>query len=94
MLVSLADDVTLQAGSSSTSRPWLDATLPTEQRLEALMGALKPQQKVAQLQTDAGGGVPELGLPPFTWQVGRRGTAAAVSQPKSCSRCPCQNAAC
>ena len=49
----------------------MDASLPIEQRLDALLGALTPQQKADQLQTDAGGAVPELGLQAFTWQVGR-----------------------
>ena len=68
-----ADNVTLQASNSTPSQPWLDASLPMEQRLDALLGALTPQQKAAQLQTDAGGAVPELGLQAFTWQVSGEG---------------------
>lgn len=68
-----ADNVTLQASNSTPSQPWLDAPLPMEQRLDALLGALTPQQKAAQLQTDAGGAVPELGLQAFTWQVSGEG---------------------
>lgn len=51
------------------ARPWLDASLPLEARVETLLGAMTPQQKAAQLQTDPGGALPELGVPPFAWQV-------------------------
>lgn len=88
-----ADNVTISgSGSSATSRPWLDSSLPLDQRVEALLAALTPQQKVAQLQTDAGGGVPELGLPPISWQV----RPAAWKPAEKCACCAwtaCNNAA-
>ncbi|KAL4443344.1 hypothetical protein ABPG75_011081 [Micractinium tetrahymenae] len=49
--------------------PWLDTGLSDAARVDALLGALSPQQKVAMLQTDPFGGFPELAVPDVIWQA-------------------------
>lgn len=40
-----------------------------DDRVEALLSALSPQQKAAMLQTDSFGGFPELAVPDIIWQA-------------------------
>lgn len=49
---------------------WLNTSRSVSDRVEALLKAMTTRQKVLNLGSDATmGGIPELGLPPFVWQV-------------------------
>ena len=50
------------------SRPWLNASLPTEQRLDALVDAMTPQELITQL-VKYSQRIDRLGVPAFPWHM-------------------------
>ena len=50
--------------------PWLDPTVPREQRVEDLLGRLTLEEKVSQLSTDSAG-ISRLGIRPMNWWAGQ-----------------------
>ncbi|KAL4434180.1 hypothetical protein ABPG75_000621 [Micractinium tetrahymenae] len=57
-----------RAAAATVRFPWQNASLPVEERVEALLARLTPKQKIAQLQSRPGNGIPGLGVPAFAWQ--------------------------
>lgn len=77
-----------RAAAATVRFPWQNASLPLEERVEALLARLTPTQKIAQLQSRPGNSIPELGVPAFDWQVGGQGCARALlrCQPRAQAR--------
>ncbi len=63
-------DAAARAAAATVRFPWQNASLPVDERVEMLLARLTPKQKIAQLQSRPGNGIPELGVPAFDWQVG------------------------
>ncbi|PSC75758.1 putative beta-D-xylosidase 7 [Micractinium conductrix] len=56
------------AAATTAQFAWQNASLPVNDRVEALLAALDPWQKVGQLQSRPGNGIPQLGVPDVNWQ--------------------------
>ena len=73
------------AGQESGDRPWLNASLPLEQRVDALVSRMTLAEKVSQMVNDAPA-IPRLGIPPYDWWnealhgVARAGLATVFPQ--------------
>lgn len=65
---------------------WQDSTLATDERVQALLGAMTIEEKMGQLLADAPG-IPRLGILPYNWWsealhgVARNGRATVFPQP-------------
>ena len=65
------------ADSASADFPWFDPSLPTAQRVAALISAMSLEQKIQQM-TGGGAPIPSLGLPEYNWcSEGSHGVARA-----------------
>ncbi|MBP3043667.1 glycoside hydrolase family 3 C-terminal domain-containing protein [Arthrobacter jiangjiafuii] len=67
--------VTLPAQQVPPGMPWMDPTLPPEERADLVVAAMTLEQKVNYLVQSGGTGVPELGLPPLRSKDGCCGLA-------------------
>jgi beta-glucosidase len=67
-----------QAGANrSQDRPWLNTSLPLEQRVNDLVSQMTLQEKVSQMLSNAPG-IPRLGIPAYDWwNEGLHGVARA-----------------
>ena len=61
--------------------PWLDPSVPREERVEDLLGRLSMEEKVSQLSTDSAG-ISRLGISPMNWWAGLRLLHGQQSNPK------------
>jgi beta-glucosidase len=75
LLLCVALAPALPAQSSPNGQPWLDASQPVEQRVDALVSAMTLQEKVSQLENHAAA-IPRLGVPEYDyWSEGLHGIA-------------------
>ena len=71
--------------ASAAGRPWEDTALPRAERIAALLEAMTPEEKMAQL-LDAAPAIPRLGIPEYNWWnealhgVARNGRATVFPQ--------------
>ena len=74
--------------SSNSSAPYLDPSLPIEQRVNDLVSRMTLQEKASQMQ-DVAPAIPRLGVPAYNWWneglhgVARAGNAAVFPQAHS-----------
>lgn len=72
--------------AQAEQHPWHDESLPNQQRIDALLGAMTVEEKISQLLYDSPG-IPRLGILPYNWWnealhgVGRNGRATVFPQP-------------
>jgi beta-glucosidase len=65
------------AGAQQTDKPWLNTSLPTDQRVDALISQMTLEEKVQQMR-DHAPAIPRLGVPQyFWWNEGLHGVAFA-----------------
>jgi beta-glucosidase len=63
--------------SSTTDQPWLNTSLPIDQRVDALISKMTLEEKVAQMR-DHAPAIPRLGVPKYDWwNEGLHGVAFA-----------------
>ena len=54
------------AKSADAQRPWMDTSLPIDQRVDALIGQMTLEEKVQQMR-DHAPAIPRLGVPKYDW---------------------------
>src|SRR6201996_1806296 len=73
----IAVSVPLIAQTSSADRPWMNTTLPLDQRVNSLISQMTLEEKVQQMG-DRAPAIPRLGVPAyFWWNEGNHGVAVS-----------------
>ena len=66
VLVAMTTMLTLTNTSAQEKYPWQDPKMPTAERVESLLGMLKPDEKVG-LMMNKSASVDRLGIPSYNW---------------------------
>src|SRR6516225_9042891 len=74
------------ASAQNINQPWFNPDLPTDQRVDALIGQMTLAEKASQMVNQARA-IPRLGIPAYNWWsealhgVARNGTATVFPEP-------------